>query len=99
MRNDFDAGKSITRAIVRALNIETFLGPEIASSRQASAISGPKKVEQLKKLRIISGSTTLTILLSQAILILCPCPFKKNFQRLFSLTPRTFIIILDSLMI
>jgi len=25
--NDFDAGKSITRAIVRALNIETFLGP------------------------------------------------------------------------
>ena len=27
---DFDAGKSITRAIVRALNIETFFGPEIA---------------------------------------------------------------------
>ena len=26
MRNDFDAGKSITRAIVRALNIKTFLG-------------------------------------------------------------------------
>ena len=43
MRNDFDAGKSITRAIVRALNIEIFLGHEIASSRQASAISGPKK--------------------------------------------------------
>jgi len=46
MRNDFDAGKSITRAIVRALNIETFLGPEIASGRQASAISGHKKVEK-----------------------------------------------------
>ena len=43
--NDFDAGKSITRAIVRALNIETFLGPEIASTRQASAISGPKNVK------------------------------------------------------
>ena len=40
MRNDFDAGKSITRAIVRALNIESFFGPEIASSRQASGISG-----------------------------------------------------------
>jgi len=45
MCNDFDAGKSIMRAIVRALNIETFLGPEIASSLQASMISGPKKVE------------------------------------------------------
>ena len=45
VRHDYDAGKSITRAIVRALNISTFLGPEIASSRQASAISGPKKVE------------------------------------------------------
>ena len=50
MRNDFDAGKSITRAIVRALNIETFLGPEIASSHQASAISGPKKVEMFRAL-------------------------------------------------
>ena len=46
MRNDFDAGKSITRAIVSALNIKTFLGPEIASSHQASAISVPKKVEK-----------------------------------------------------
>jgi len=42
VRNDFDVGKYITRAIGRALNIDTFLGPEIASSRQASAISGPK---------------------------------------------------------
>ena len=32
IRNDFDAGKSITRAIGRALNIETFWGPEMASS-------------------------------------------------------------------
>ena len=37
--NDFDAGKSNTWAIVRALNIKTFLGPEIASSRQASAVN------------------------------------------------------------
>ena len=42
--------KSIRRAIVRALNIETFLGPEIASCRQASAISGPKKVEMFRAL-------------------------------------------------
>ena len=48
MRNDFDAGKSITRAIVRALNIKTFLGPEIALSPQACAISGPKKVEMFR---------------------------------------------------
>ena len=51
MRNDFDAGKSITRAIVRALNVETFMGPEIASSSQASAISGPKKVEIFRALK------------------------------------------------
>ena len=51
VRNDFDAGKSITRAIVRALNIETFLGPEIVSSRQASAISGPKEVGKVPTLK------------------------------------------------
>ena len=50
MRNDFDAVKFITRNIVRALNIKTFLGPEIASSRQASVISGPKKVEMFRAL-------------------------------------------------
>ena len=48
--NDFDAGKSITWAIVRALNILTFLSPEIALSRQASAISGPIKVEMFRAL-------------------------------------------------
>ena len=37
VRNDFDAGKSITRANGRVLNIETFLGPEMASSPQVSA--------------------------------------------------------------
>ena len=50
VRKDFDAGKSITRSIVRALNIETFLAPEIALSRQASAISGPQKVEMFRPL-------------------------------------------------
>ena len=30
VRNDFDAGKSITWAIIRALNISTFLGPGMA---------------------------------------------------------------------
>jgi len=44
VRYDFDAGKSIIRAIVRALNIETFLGPEIASSHKSIAISGPQKL-------------------------------------------------------
>ena len=37
--NDFDSGKSITRAIGRALNIETFLGPEMASSRKQGRIN------------------------------------------------------------
>ena len=44
VHNDFDAVKSITRAIGRVQNIKTFVGPETAMSRQASAISGPKKV-------------------------------------------------------
>ena len=42
----------IVIVIVRALNIKTFLGPEIASSRQASAISGPKKVEMFRALKM-----------------------------------------------
>jgi len=50
VRNDFDAGNSITRAIGRALNIETFLGPKMASSRQASAISRPKKIAMFRAL-------------------------------------------------
>jgi hypothetical protein len=46
VRNAFDAGKSITRASGRGLGPENqdFFGPcEMASSRWASAIWGPKK--------------------------------------------------------
>jgi len=75
MHNDFDASKSITRAIVRALNIKTFLGPEIASSLQASVISGPKKVEMF---RALSMAQVMDLPATKS---LCTGPYKYHVHR------------------